>query len=738
MKERSLAIYLAAFAAALTIPLLLLAGFLTWRFADAENRQLQAGALQRAETVAAEIERVLSSRLAVLRALSTSPAIDAGDFARFDQQAREFASLGIDIRLRSVEGQVLVDTATPPGSPLPKWPVIEPIGEAVSLRAPVFSDLFVSRGTGTYAVAIFLPVVRGDQVVFVVSTTFSPGVFVRIMTDFRVAAPYYASLIDRTGLVIARSSRHAELIGRPSPAFTDLAGSSGTWRGVNSDGVEVSAFYSRSTVSGWTLALGVEVAALNRSLWSSLLWILAVAAGLIAMATLLASLIVRRLALAKTAMTDAAAAMERGQLTVVPRTGVAEVNRVGEAFGRASVKLHLQASALARANRELEQRVEERGLALRASEERYRLLAENVRDMILLRNVEGRIFYASPSAQRLLGYTADEMIDVRPVDVVHPDDWTRVEAVNRAIGEGRELGFSIHRLRHKEGHWVWIQAAYSRIGDVAPDEPCIIVVVRDDTERQEQETKLRQTNEALRQFSAIVSHDLQAPLRHINMFSDMLKLKIADTDPDAAGYAVKIMASVERMQRLIRSLIAYTQVAYAQVKHEDVDLAAVVQEAMAILDADIAQAGATIKVFNLPRIDGDGELLIRLFQNLIGNAVKYRGEEPLLVKIRARPAGRMWEVSVEDNGIGIDPLYSGRIFEMFRRLHKDESRYPGLGLGLALCRRIVESHGGEIWLDKDWLKGARFQFTLPRQRDTKNRLAGGDDAPFRTEAADRR
>ena len=738
VQERSLAIYLAAFAAALTIPLLLLAAFLTWRFTEAENRQLRAGALQLTETVAAEIDRILTSRLAILRALATSPAIDAGDFARFDAQAREFSSLGIDIRLRRVDGRLLVDTATPPGSPLPQWPVIEPMESAVTLREPVFSDLFVSRGTGTYAVAIFLPVIRGEEVTFVVSTTFSPDVFARIMADFRVAAPYYAALADRSGLVIARSSRHNETVGRALPAFASLTGNSGGWRGINPDGVEVSAFYSRSPVSGWFLALGVEVAALNRSLWNSLGWMLAVAAGLIGIATAAASLIVRRLARASTAMTDAAAAMERGQLTVVPRTGVAEVNRVGEAFGRASVKLHLQATALARANRDLEQRVEERSRELRASEERYRLLAENVGDMILLRNVAGRIFYASPSSHRLLGYTAEEMTGLRPADVVHHDDWKRVDAVNRAIGEGRELGFSIHRLRHKEGHWVWIQAAYSRIDGVGPDEPNIIVVVRDDTERQEQETKLRQTNEALRQFSAIVSHDLQAPLRHINMFSDMLKLKVADADPEAAGYAANIMASVERMQRLIRSLIAYTQVAYALVKREDVDLAAVVREAMAVLDADITEAGAAIKVFNLPRVDGDGELLARLFQNLIGNALKYRGEEPLAVKIRARPAGRMWEISVEDNGIGIDPLYSERIFEIFRRLHRDESRYPGLGLGLALCRRIVESHGGEIWLDKDWPKGARFQFTLPRQRGRKDLSAGGDDAPTRTEAADRR
>ena len=121
-----------------------------------------------------------------------------------------------------------------------------------------------------------------------------------------------------------------------------------------------------------------------------------------------------------------------------------------------------------------------------------------------------------------------------------------------------------------------------------------------------------------------------------------------------------------------------------------------------MLDADIQAAGATIKVFNLPTIEGDQELLVRLFQNLIGNAVKYRGDEPPVVKIRARPAGRFWEVAVEDNGIGI-------------------------GLGLALCRRIVESHGGEIWLDKDWPKGARFQLTLPRRRAKAERRTGGGD-----------
>ncbi|MCZ8313991.1 ATP-binding protein [Phreatobacter sp.] len=726
-KERSLAVYLVAFAAVIVVPLMLLSLAVSWRYAEAEIARLKLVGEQRTEDVAAEIERMLSSRLDILRVLATSPAIDAGDHAAFDAQARQFTESGVDIRLRALDGRLLVDTGLPAGEALPHWPLLEPMTEAIRSRQPVFSNLFISRGTSTYAVAIFVPVVRDGTVVALVSNTFSPDVFHRVMVRAGVTDPYFASLSDLSGLIIARSANHEASVGRQLPSFDAAVGRSGSWNGINADGLQVRAYYQRSPLSGWLVTLGLRESAIDAALWRTFGGVTVVGLLLVVLSIALAAILVRRLSRAANAMVEAAATMERGQLTVVPRTDVAEVNRVGEAFGRASVKLHLQASALARANRELERRIEERGAALEASEERYRLLADNARDTIILRNVEGRIFYASPSCQRLLGYTPQEMLAVNPAAIIHPDDWRRVDGVNRAIAEGRDLGFSLHRLRHKEGHWVWIQAAYSRVPQATPEEACIMVVVRDDTERQEQETKLRQTNESLRQFSAIVSHDLQAPLRHINMFSDMLGARVADTDAEAAGYAAKIQGSVDRMQRLIRSLNAYTQVAYALEKRDAVDLAAVVSDAVALLDADIQAAGATIKVFNLPTIEGDQELLVRLFQNLIGNAVKYRGDEPPVVKIRARPAGRFWEIAVEDNGIGIDPLYADRIFEIFRRLHRDESRYPGIGLGLALCRRIVESHGGEIWLDKDWPKGARFQLTLPRRQVKAERRTGGDD-----------
>lgn len=720
--------YIAILAAALILPLLVLAGIVTWRYAEAEAGRLEAAAAQRNEDLADEIDRILSSRLAILQVLASSPALDgAGDIPRFDEQARQFAREGIDIRLRELTGQLLVDTGQPPGATLPHWPLLEAMKQSVQGRLPVFIDLYVSRGTGSYAVALVLPVVRDGEVRYLVSTIFHAEFFARVIAGKGIRQPYFASLADRSGLIIARSERHAELVGKPLPGFAESVGAGGQWRGPNGQGVLVSGYYRRSPVSGWMVTTGVDLAALRAPLNASLAWLAATAAGLGVLTVGLSALIMRRVGNAVVAVTEAAGAMGRGQLTVVPDTRIAEANTVGQAISDASIRLHRQAAQLVSANSALEERVEERTRELAASEERYRLLADHASDMIVLRNTEGRVFYASPASRKLIGYSPEEMLEITPSAIVHPDDIERVVAIGTAIAAGQDSAFSIHRLRHRDGHWVWVQAAFSRLSGRGADEPNIMAVVRDDTERQQAEARLRQSNEALKQFSAIVSHDLQAPLRHINMFAEMLKAGAEASDAQTAETAGRIMASAERMQRLIRSLNAYTQVAYREVRQEPVQLARVVSEAIQLLDTDIREADAEIRVFNLPVVTGDPDLLVRLFQNLIANAVKYRGAERPLVRIRSRPAGRFWEISVEDNGIGIAPQHAEKIFEIFRRLHRDESRYAGMGVGLALCRRVVESHGGEIWLDTEASQGACFRFTLPRRREAAATPHAGDD-----------
>lgn len=227
--------------------------------------------------------------------------------------------------------------------------------------------------------------------------------------------------------------------------------------------------------------------------------------------------------------------------------------------------------------------------------------------------------------------------------------------------------------------------------------------------------ELERANAALRQFAATAAHDLQAPLRHITLFSQLLEQeeggKLSD---DGRSHLEKVRLGSERAQILIRVLQEYAQLVNRLPEMKPVSLNRVVKQVRLSLDEEITASGAVIETGNLPRVLGDEVLLTQLFYNLIGNSIKYRGEEPPKITIsagRKRDDGLV-RISIADNGIGIEPRHADTIFEMMKRLH-DGSQYPGMGVGLAFCRQIVESHGGEIWLDETHLKGARFCLTLP-------------------------
>lgn len=227
------------------------------------------------------------------------------------------------------------------------------------------------------------------------------------------------------------------------------------------------------------------------------------------------------------------------------------------------------------------------------------------------------------------------------------------------------------------------------------------------------EINLSKSNAALKQFSAIVSHDLQSPLRHIGLFTEMLGAMIDDADTEAHAIAGRIRDNVTRLQRMIASLFDYSSVAYAEIRAAPVDLNRVVSETLHLLEGDVTHAHASIDVADLPTIMGDHDLIQRLFQNLVANALKYRRQDvPPRITVAVERERRSWLITVTDNGIGIDPRFAERIFEVFTRLHND-STYVGLGIGLALCKQIAESHKGRLWLDTDYRDGARFCLSLP-------------------------
>ncbi|HZB47630.1 MAG TPA: ATP-binding protein, partial [Mycobacteriales bacterium] len=235
------------------------------------------------------------------------------------------------------------------------------------------------------------------------------------------------------------------------------------------------------------------------------------------------------------------------------------------------------------------------------------------------------------------------------------------------------------------------------------------------TERLDQQAQdLERSNSELEQFAYVASHDLQEPLRKVASFTQLLERRYSgQLDDRADQYIAFAVDGAKRMQVLINDLLAFSRVGRLVREHVEVDAGILVDQALGNLSLAIEEAGAEVTRDELPRVSGDATLLTGVFQNLIGNAVKFRGDAPPRVHVGVADAGDEWEFCVADNGIGIESEYADRIFVIFQRLHPKDA-YPGTGIGLAMCRKIIEYHGGRIWLDTDVPAGTTFRFTLPK------------------------
>ena len=242
----------------------------------------------------------------------------------------------------------------------------------------------------------------------------------------------------------------------------------------------------------------------------------------------------------------------------------------------------------------------------------------------------------------------------------------------------------------------------------------------------DQADELRRSNGELEQFAYVASHDLQEPLRKVASFTQMLEQRYGgQLDERARQYIHYAVDGAKRMQLLINDLLDFSRVGRVTGERAPADSGAALDTALENLSATIEDTGATVTRDDLPRVNGNRLQLTQLFQNLIENAIKFRSEEPPRVHIGAQRNGAMWEFSCSDNGIGVERKYADRIFLIFQRLHPRDV-YPGTGIGLALCRKIVEYHGGQLWLDGSTVsstdggsdgQGATFRWTLPAAGD---------------------
>jgi signal transduction histidine kinase len=233
----------------------------------------------------------------------------------------------------------------------------------------------------------------------------------------------------------------------------------------------------------------------------------------------------------------------------------------------------------------------------------------------------------------------------------------------------------------------------------------------------EHAAELQRSNAELEQFAYVASHDLQEPLRKVTSFCQLLQRRYGgELDEKADQYIEFAVDGARRMQVLINDLLAFSRVGRSASELGPVACDAALADAKANLSAQIGQAGAVIEAGPLPVVRAQLTLMTVVFQNLLGNALKFKGEQPPRIVVTAERDGAFWSFSVTDNGIGIEPQYADRVFLIFQRLH-DRAAYPGTGIGLAMCRKIVEYFGGRIWLDTAVADGTRFCFTLPALPD---------------------
>jgi PAS domain S-box-containing protein len=358
----------------------------------------------------------------------------------------------------------------------------------------------------------------------------------------------------------------------------------------------------------------------------------------------------------------------------------------------------------------------EREDALRDAEkarERFRFLAESMPQKIFTATPGGEVDYFNRQWTEFTGLPFEQIKNWGWTQFVHPDDVEdNVRSWRESIETGEPFLFQ-HRFRRADGTYRWHLTRARAMRDAQGNISMWIASNTDIHEQKEREEELRQANEDLQQFAYSASHDLQEPIRNVAVYSEIVAKRYNDLlDADGRQFLGFLTEGGRRLATLINDLLTYTRVGVIDGNMTPVDSSTALQHALSSLAEAIRENGATVTCDTLPQVYMSESHLQQVFQNLIGNALKYRTADPPQIHISAARLGTAWRFSVKDNGIGIDPHYKEVIFGVFKRLHRDQ-KYSGTGIGLAICQRVVERYGGRIWVESSPGQGATFFFTVP-------------------------
>jgi PAS domain S-box-containing protein len=374
---------------------------------------------------------------------------------------------------------------------------------------------------------------------------------------------------------------------------------------------------------------------------------------------------------------------------------------------------------------DLRENINERGLVeqdLRKQKELYKSLIETQSEMGqgITITENSSIIYANDALCKMYGYSKDEILDLPSfLDIVVPEDRERLEKRLKQRLSGIETGDTGETaIVRKNGKIIPIEYSIRMIK--IDQRVQLLSVIRNITYRKKAENELKEkteelmrSNAELEQFAYVASHDLQEPLRMINSFLQILSEKYKDQlDKDANEFIGFAIDGSNRMKNLIQSLLEYSRLNNIN-PFEQIDVNFLLNEVLQNLSTQIKENNAMIEVNELPKIYGDPLLIAQLFQNLIANAIKFRTNKNPEIIISGEKTNNEYLFSVQDNGIGIQKEYADKIFIIFQRLNA-KGKYPGTGIGLAICKKIVEQHGGKIWFESEINKGSTFYFTIKK------------------------
>ncbi len=709
---KPLARHLIALCLALVLPVIVLGGLLAWSYAEGERARLEQDALGIAHEIVAATDRELSDLIATTKVLALSRSLQRGDLDAFDAQARDvYQQIGINVVLRDLQSHQLVNTRLPKGAPLPTNVETESDNVVMETRRPFVSNLFIGAVTRKPLFIINVPVLRGGEIVYFLNLSLEPERMREVLLQGRLPKNWTATVVDRRGFVVAHSSYQHEMLNQqlPPSIWRAAALRDGTMAGVNPAGEHdrVLIAYARSELAGWMVVVTVPYAQIVEPARRLMMAVAGIGGGILVLSLGLALIFAQRIKQAVAALAVQAAALGKTKSAKPLETRVSEVNELSKIL--------------------LAEDAERQGAekSLRDSEARLQLAQSAGRIGTWEWDVQNARAQCSDSYRELYGLDPKGPGHQAPEDwlaQVHPEDRDRVMNEWRsALVSGRLE--SEYRIVRPDGSVRWIVDRGIPIFDSEGHPTRFIGVNVDVTERKESEQRLRELQlellhasrlSAMGQMAAGLAHELNQPLGAAANFMSAARLALKTNKADAAERVpTRIDKAIEQTVRagaILSRLRDY--ISKGETDKRITNARQLLQDAVAL--ALVGAKDPTLRVrFDFQ--DRDRQLLVDRIQiqqvvfNLVRNAIEAtEGKKVREIVLATRSAADdELEISVADTGSGL-PDDAESVFQPFVT-----SKTTGMGVGLSICRTIVNAHGGRLWAEARAGGGAVFRFTLP-------------------------